>query len=193
MDVIKTYYDTLVKKANTNIQKHFIYKPENFEKFQAAFEKRRDYVLNTYMQDSVKHLDRHKLSSIVMIELILNDIVVSENPIVNGSNVNIAPYLFATQAGFQLLLYWLNKDLKEKKQPRVTVWTEPTLLSCPDNNYFAVFARNLYYISVRNNGDYCTGYNELELAEKLYLFEYITLISNNIDPITLVSFHPERG
>ena len=198
-DVLKKCYEFMIEKAKRDFSENCQYEfhPENFETFRVKFKKRCDYVLKEYMHGDVKSLDRHKLSAIAIIELVNSDIVTAKPLTVaeqSSGMINIAPFLFATQAGFQMLLHWLNLDLKGK-EALIDKWVEPKLLSCPFNGYFMVFARNLYYTKYRviDNGCYGTDYNELELAEKLYLFEYITLMNNDIDLELLTHKDPTQG
>ena len=68
-------------------------------------------------------------------------------------------------------------------------WHWPKMLSCPKNHYFGVFSRNLYFVEQTNNAQdshYSRTFNELELADKLFLFECATMLKNGIDPDKLI-------
>jgi len=184
--IIKNHYSALIKSyqklASNDVR--FEINEKQYKKFEQSFARRRKYVLDNYMENS-KSLDRHKLSAIVIIELILAKIVELKVPVRTDDNLALDEYLMATSTGFELMRYWLNKTLEKKQQPIVEKWYIPELLSCPDNEYYKVFARNLFFTFERSKEDtdeqFRTGFNELELAEKLYLFEQLTLIKNDID------------
>ena len=58
-------------------------------------------------------------------------------------------YYIAAQTGLSYMQYWLNNILEFKGQSIVEEWYWPKLFSCPDNQYFSVFARGLYYTEQR--------------------------------------------
>ncbi|MDR0490858.1 MAG: hypothetical protein LBH28_06405 [Oscillospiraceae bacterium] len=179
------------KKLATEYQRdpsgkdRFVMHHDNFKVFEDNFKLRQEFVLVNYMDGTVKFLDRHKLSSIIVIELLCANVVALSEELRGRSddnNLAIDEYVLATLTGLELLRYWLNKKLTKLRIPEITEWVVPKLLACPDNEYYKVFARNLLFTRKRNNHpQYPTSYNELELAEKMYLFEYITLVSKGID------------
>ena len=71
----------------------------------------------------------------------------------------------------------LNKILVDKNlQPIKALWF-PKAVSCK-TPYFEIFCRNLYF---SNNSDKW-GLNPLDIAEKLFILEYVTLEKAGIDP-----------
>jgi len=191
-DKVKTYYVKLATEYQQGLGKgRFVLNLENFDLFEENFNRRQKFVLEQYMDESVKSLDRHKLSAIIIIELVRSNVMtlLQERNDADG-NIAIDEYVFATLTGMELLRYWLNKKLIRRNIPEIAKWEYPMLLACPDNEYYKVFARNLFFTQKsERTEEYATGFNELELAEKLYLFEYISLISNNIDVQQLQEQH----
>jgi len=159
------------------------------EVFINNFCNRYKFVMDTYMDNVVGSLDRHKVAAIAIIEFIGSDILKYDEPTLANNEIFIPKYFLAAQTGLAFMQYWFSNLLESKGLERIDEWTWPKLLSCPQNEYFCVFSRNLYYISQRLEGagkKYVSDYNELDLAEKLYLIEYITILSRGIDPENLV-------
>jgi len=194
---VKVYYSEKASEYEFEVNK------KELKDFQTRFEERRDFVKKTYMKPGVKNLDRHKSTAIAIIELcranLVGDSQVKPTESDKGK-VSILRYQLATHIGFELLRYWLNIELGDIGEKKIERWVRPTVY-CPEGDigYFTIFARNLYYTHERANKEnmelskYSTDYSELELAEKLYLFEYITLRENGIDPEKLKRKDKETG
>lgn len=130
-----------------------------------------------YMSSEVKYLDRHKVSSIVIISIIESNIIKYSKNGENGA-VYFAPYYIATSVGFSFMQSEVNEILLKKKQKTIDkIWT-PDLLSCPNVPYIDEFSRNLYY--AHSNEKW--GLNPLDLSEKLFILEYVTLEKKGINP-----------
>ena len=80
----------------------------------------------------------------------------------------------------------LKKKLVDKgENPIGKIWM-PDALSC-DAPYFEILCRNLFYAK----SDAGWNINPLDMAEKLFILEYVTLEKNGIDPHILKEDNPE--
>lgn len=132
-----------------------------------------------YMESNVQNLDRHKVASIIIVSIIKSNIIAYEGKIDKDKEF-FGQYLIAASVGITFMQYELNTLLSEKNQNKIESLWFPQPLSC-DTPYFEIFCRNLYYAN--NNKNW--GLNPLDIAEKLYLLEYITLEKAGINPCIL--------
>lgn len=143
-----------------------------FEEFESCY---RD-ILTQYMSSDVKSLDRHKVAAIIIISLLkanpLEIVNLPEEKIFLG-NENLA-----FQIGLSYMQHELNKILSEKGiQRKIAQYKMPEAIAC-ETYYIDIVCRNLYFTKMRNDW----GFNPLDLSERLFLIEYITLISEGIEP-----------
>ena len=161
------------------------------ERFINNFCTRYEFVMESYMIDKVTNLDRHKVATIVIIELIRSDVLEYTNYVdTNDDAIFILIHLLATQTGLAFMQYRLNILLENRNYAPIKEWHLPTPLTCPNNSYDYIFARNLYYTEARlkhENPTFAINFNEMDLAEKLYLFEYVNLLYYGINPLDLIS------
>ena len=156
--------------------------------FSNNFCNRYQYVMENYMTPTVISLDRHKVAAIGIVEFILSDVLKYTEPPHKENEIFMPKYYLAAQTGLAFMQYWFNNLLETKVRRTIEEWYWPQLLSYPQDKYFCSFSRNLYYTEQRIKLDnkYALAFNELELAEKLYLFEYITILYNKINPKELI-------
>lgn len=128
-------------------------------------------IQDRYMREA-EELDRHKVAAIMIISIIKT----SPLSVKASSKEFMGNYVLATDAGLNYMLDDLNRVLKDNNLQCIQEYFFPDALAC-DTYYYKIFYRNLYYTD--KNESWC--YNPLELADKLFLFEYITLIENQID------------
>ena len=150
------------------------------EAFEDRFNNLYNHILNDYMKDTVEALDRHKVASIITVALIEADVIkfIGEIP---SEKKFFGNYLVAASIGISYMQDRLNKKLIEKgENPIGKLWMPPYALSC-DTPYFEIMCRNLYY----SNNEFGWGLNPLEMADKLFILEYITLEKNGINPLIL--------
>lgn len=123
------------------------------------------YMINT------EALDRHKVAAIMMISII------KAKPLsVKDSSENfMGNYVLAADAGFNYMLDDLNRILEANSMSPIQEYAFPNVLAC-DTYYYKVFYRNLYYTESQ-----LLEYNPLELADKLFLIEYITLLEKKVN------------
>ncbi|MCL2420760.1 MAG: hypothetical protein FWD03_02780 [Defluviitaleaceae bacterium] len=153
--------------------------------FISSFCKRYKFVVDNHMKAGYEALDRHKVAAIAIIEFIRTDIIKGypSAELVNG-NLCIPDCLLALQTGLASMLVRFNKLLKKRDIKPVDKWHMPESLSCPENTFFIIMARNLYFAKRRSDkeyGEYTTGFDELALAERLFYIEWITILKEGID------------
>jgi hypothetical protein len=159
------------------------------EVFQNNFRDRYEHVMINYMSEDVTSLDRHKVASIAIIEFVLSEVLKYDEPKLETNEIFMPKYYLAAQTGLAFMQYWFNNLLKARGIEPIEEWYWPLPLSCPDKPYFCVFSRRLYYIDhsiMSDNGRYAKTFNEIELAEKLFLFEYLTILKKGLDPVDLL-------
>lgn len=127
-----------------------------------------------YMSDREKNLDRHKVAAIIMIS------IVKAAPLREKSNDGVTTfvgnYVIAAEVGLSYMRQVLNEYLIKIAEPVIDKYYFPKSWTCP-NDYFRFFYRNLYFSDMESRW----GLNPLDIAEKLFLLEYITLQKNEIN------------
>lgn len=144
------------------------------EKFINECGKMIDHIKSRYMKDDVEWLDRHKLVACIMVNLVNAQILelVDELP---DDKKFMGNELLAVEVGISFLVDMINQNLEQHGiDVKIEDINWPTPFSC-DTTEDLVLARNLYY--AKNEW----GLNPLDLSEKLYLLEYITLIQCDVD------------
>lgn len=157
---------------------------DSYKKFDDNFRQAYKEIKEHYMDNNVKNLDRHKVASIIIVSILKSDAIVYQGK--NEQNKEFfGQYLIATSVGITFMQNQLNTILVEKnEQPIKKLWF-PDPLSC-DTPYFEILCRNLYFSN--NNSNW--GLNPLEIAEKLFLLEYVTLEKCGIDPHVFKGISP---
>lgn len=151
----------------------------SYTRFSNNFKNLYNEIKEHYMESKVKNLDRHKVASSIITSIINSNIIIYQGEIEQDKEF-FGQYLIAASVGITFMQNQLNQILIEKnKEPIKSLWF-PDPLSC-DTPYFEIFCRNLYF---SNNNDNW-GINPLDIAEKLFLLEYVTLEKCGIDPHVL--------
>ena len=125
------------------------------------------------MRDVNNPLDRHKIAAIIMMATIKTDMLKSSCT----EGIFIGNYILATEVGLSYMLSELNEVLIEKKLPTIESFFFPEAISC-ETSYNRIFYRNLYFANTCDEW----GLNPLDIAERLFLLEYMTLEKNGISP-----------
>lgn len=129
---------------------------------------------NSYMKESVTTLDRHKVAA-VMIASSVECNVVSYNRSLNKF-VFLGNEMFSTEVALDWMLTSMNDKLKSNGfKGMVAEYYIPDPFACR-TPYFEIFCRSLYYAKQRSL------LNPLDIAEKLFLIEHLTLMKERIDP-----------
>lgn len=167
--------ETTVKQINKQTP-GVILDNDSYRKFDDNFRKIYNAIKEHYMENKVKNLDRHKVASIIIVSILKSNAIIYQGEIEQGKEF-FGQYLIAASVGITFMQNQLNAILVEKnKEPIKNLWF-PDPLSC-DTPYFEIFCRNLYFSNC--NSDW--GLNPLDIAERLFLLEYVTLEKCGIDP-----------
>lgn len=150
------------------------------DKFRALFEQKYEHIMKTYMDKSVENLDRHKVAALIIISLLELSPISLDN--LDEQYLFIANELIALKTGLAYMTKKLNEKLSEKNiNKSMEKFIFPEAQSC-NTSYMDIMCRNLYY--ARN--DY--KLNPLDLAERLFLVEYISLLKSGINPDALKDY-----
>lgn len=128
-----------------------------------------------YMAEEKSPLDRHKVAAIIMIAIVKSDILTSSK-----EGRFLGNYILATEVGLSYMLKELNDKLAEKGKKKIDEFYFPQAMSCP-TDYLKIFYRNIYFANTNTEW----SLNPLDMAERLFLLEYLTLEKNKIDPSIL--------
>ncbi|MBQ7347788.1 MAG: hypothetical protein IJW55_07510 [Clostridia bacterium] len=178
--LIEAYWAELektVKKHRDEEDENILFYKDKYELFKENFNALYKKIKMQHMKPKVDALDSHKVVAVMLISVLQSN-VISYAKELKQNQVFLGPHMFATEVALSWMLDLLNKKLSAKNIPEISAYVMPTPFTC-NTPYFDVFSRNLYL----SEKEYCL--NPLDIAEKLFLLEYITLIKNNIDPAKL--------
>lgn len=158
-----------VKEINKNTQ-DVILDYDAYNRFYTSFRELYDDIKINYMKNEVKNLDRHKVSGIIIVAIIQSNVIryignTEEDKIFFGK------YIIATSVAITYMQDRLNEKLLNKGEATIHKLRFPKD-SHNENSYFDTFCRNIYFSDKNKKW----GINPLDIAEKLFLLEYITLI-----------------
>lgn len=175
LDKMAEDFCELIKKiANVYIQNNNEMEFEdNSKEFKSLFIEQYKYILNNYMKENDKSLDRHKVAAIVIITIIKLHILKIKNP----NEKFTGNYALAIDVALNYMLDEINEILIQKNGQTIEGYDFPIATNC-NTEYYRIFYRNLYYID--NNPEWTL--NPLDIADRLFLLEYITLLKKDIDP-----------
>lgn len=160
---------------------HIKYNRESKSTFENVFVDLYEKIARDYMQEMEEPLDRHKVAAITMISVIKAKVLECNK--IEEDDVFLGNYILATDSGLTYMLGEMNKRLDEKKGKEVKGYVFPEAMAC-ETIYYKIFYRNLYFADSNNEW----GLNPLDIAERLFLLEYITLEKNGIDPSILKEY-----
>lgn len=152
-----------------------------------------NYIRETFMSPNTETLDSHKQAAALVISAI-------ECKLVAPKNKDNSMLLYNTALGLGIL--YLQNRMNEQlhnlklidKNTEIKI-SFPTAFAC-DTPYFSIMTRLLYYedsskeqgedLKPYLNYDGSTlKYNILEMSDRFFLLEYITLLENHINPLKL--------
>ena len=168
------------KKYGGNDSK-LVFDASQVDNFKLLFESKYNHLKEKYMDKSVKHLDRHKVAALIIVSLLEVSPFSIQLPD-DGQYISIANELIALKAGLAYMVQSLNKKLEQKNaKKQIETFVFPEAQSC-STSYMEIMCRNLYYAK----RDF--QLNPLDLAERLFLIEYISLIKSEINPDILKDY-----
>lgn len=176
--VIRVIWDALKASCEWYIRKdsRLIFHDDLFETFRQKFIELYGSIMKKYMKPGVFELDRHKVASITIITSIQTGVISYKDEESHPEIIFLGQEMISTEVALTWMLRGLNTKLKEFGQSAsIDHYYMPVAFACP-TPYFEIFCRNLYFARI----DY--QLNPLDIAEKLFLLEYITLLDTAIDP-----------
>lgn len=126
---------------------------------------------------SKKHLDRHKQAAILIYCVIQEKIFSADN--VPKGQIFVGNYSIALALGLTYMKDRLNEVLEAVGEKQIEEFSEIVPFTC-DTPIFDVIYRNLYFEQETDNNAHV-----FTLSNTLFLYEYITLLENGIDPRAL--------
>lgn len=151
---------------------------ENHDAYKERFIELNDMILHKYMKNEVKDLDRHKIAGIAIASLLESDIIQYTGEL--GENKFFGKYTIAASVAISYMQDNLNNMLQTINRDPVTKIEFPQAFSC-DTDCFEVFCRNIQFADENESWNI----NPLDISEKLFMYEYLTLLENTI-PIELI-------
>jgi len=157
------------------------YNKDSKEAFSKHFTNMYEYLTTEYMVDASEPLDRHKVAAITIVSVIRSSVLTCNK--FEKENMFWGNYILATDSALVYMLAEMNKRLQSKKKEEIPSYFFPNAMAC-ETDYYKIFYRNLFFAN--ENPEW--GLNPLDIAERLFLIEYITLEKNGIDPSILKEF-----
>lgn len=167
------------KKYNQN-NPQFKFDKTKKEVFKEKFIRSYNEIIKKFMEPSVKTLDRHKVAALIMVSILEADAISYEN--LDDDCVFIGAELLALKVGLAYMVEKLNEKLASRGiSQKIEEFEFPDAQSCA-TPYMEIICRNLYYAK-----EYYI-LNPLDLADRLFLIEYIALSKKEIDPDVLKDY-----
>lgn len=181
----KAIWNTLVeeiKKVQKNDDNIYLdnsrYDYHDFEKF---FQDEYDRIKDNYMTKDTEFLDRHKVAAIT-VKTIIDLHLVGYKRKIASNEVFIGAELIALQVALSYMFKMLEKKIEIAGLPfSAKSYVLPIPMSC-NTDYMYIFARNLLYCQE------CGGIVSIELADKFFLIESLTLKEYRINPKLLKDY-----
>ncbi|MCH5183041.1 MAG: hypothetical protein J1E00_02605 [Oscillospiraceae bacterium] len=147
---------------------------ETYDEYCKLFKTIYDDIKDRYMKKNVQALDRHKVAAVFIVSTLEANVITYEKELSDNHHF-LGKEMFATEVAWAWMLKSFNEKLKDVGLKTVESYHMPVPFAC-ETPYFDIFSRNLYFS--KSN----TKLIVLDIAEKLFLLEYITLLYNDIDP-----------
>lgn len=157
------------------------YNKESEKDFRKTFVSVYEKIAENYMTNKNEPLDRHKVAAITIVSIIRAKVLVCDK--VRETDVFMGNYMLATDVALTYMLSEMNKRLIGKGEKALFGYVFPEAMAC-ETDYYKIFYRNLYFADCDEEWEL----NPLDIAERLFLLEYITLEKNNIEPSVLKEY-----
>lgn len=180
--LIENVWDLLANEYNKHYKENLNFKFDQTKKndFKQLFTQKYDFIMKTYMDSSVEYLDRHKVAALIIVSLLEIDAISYDN--LDEDCVFVGAELLALKVGLAYMVEKLNEKLYSRGiERKIEEFKFPKAQSC-DTSYLDIMCRNLYYAKK----DY--KLNPLDLADRLFLVEYIALFKEGLDPDVLKDY-----
>lgn len=154
-----------------------IFHEDAFDVFKKLYEKYYYDVMNRFMKEDTYALDSHKQAAILTI-CCLEANVIEHNITDDKEQISIVPQMIAVNVALSYMKNCLNETLKEKGiDKKIDRYYLPIAFAC-DTPYQEVICRILYHEQHEKD----MSFNVLELSDRYFLVEYITLLQRGIEP-----------
>lgn len=160
------------REGNSAIEFH----EEGYAEFESLFTRHYNDIMNRFMRET-EVLDSHKQAAIITISCLESNAVRHE---VEDGKISIVPQLIAVNVGLSYMNDRLNEMLEERGLGTIERYDMPIAIAC-ETPYIEIICRLLYYEQHEED----MVFNVMELADKYFLLEYISLIQNGIEPALL--------
>ncbi len=168
-ETVKNLYDSYKKDDNVKFDS------AKKECFKQTFENHYNDIIKRFMNESTEVLDSHKQAAILTISLLESEAISCR---CKENEINIAPYIIAIDLGLSYMNECLQSCLKKKNIAYKDIhYILPQAIAC-DTPYIEIMSRLLYYEQTEKD----MSFNILELADRYFLLEYITLLRYDIEP-----------
>ncbi len=172
----KNFFEVLseeCRNASKNSGLNIVLDKSKEEEYLNNCDNRYEAFKSVFMVENVKNLDRHKVAAILAIEAEALDII-HINPVVENGKVFIGQEKIILYNAINYVRNQLNNILQKIGLEPMKKMRFPTAFSCK-TGYIDILCRNLFYTK-----DHLTDNNllllaEMELAEKFFLLEYISI------------------
>lgn len=177
---LESIWDAIIiakDKYSSNANITFVVDEQAKLNFFSKFKDLYNSIKHEYMRSEVLSLDRHKVAAITVCEIIDCNIIQPQT-IPEGKKF-IGAEMIALSIGLSYMQTALNSALISKDVGKyIRSYVMPIALNC-ETDYFDILARHLY-LAKKNY-----SLNPLDLADKFFLIEYLTLKENGINPLIL--------
>ncbi len=163
-----------------------VFHDEKKEEFDQEFKRQYQETMSRFMTDSTKELDSHKQAALIIICCLkIGVIEYSEDAGEDNKECQTIPLvsqIIAVNTGLSFMQSYLSERLRKKKiSTQVEQYYFPVAFAC-NTPYGNIMCRILYYEQHKEHG---MDFNVLELADRLFLLEYINLLQYGIEPTLL--------
>lgn len=168
-NVVKQYCDVL-NSSGLNINFYETKEDDYIEMVNNKYK----YYKNNYLKEDVEYLDRHKMAAILVVCGIKCKIIDSgeTGKTIEEGKIDICTQKLLLLAAFDYLLEIINLKLESKEADSIEKINDisfPEAFTC-STPFIDILSRTLYYAEK----NYVL--NEMELAEKFFLLEYISIL-----------------
>lgn len=144
------------------------------DSFIDTFENKYNEIMNCYMDESVKVLDRHKQAALLIHCTISCDVITPQEN-VKDDEIFVGAQQIALLLGLSFMKDCLNEILKKHNLKTIKQYSFPVAFSC-STNYFDILTRDLYLQSHKDDAVYI-----LFLSHLLFFIEYLTVKEVGLD------------
>lgn len=166
-------------KAFSKNYSRLIFHEERFERFAQLYHEQYDDILSRFMKEGTIALDTHKQAAILTISCLKANVI--EHEVNDPDQISIVPQMIAVNVALSYMKDCINDNIKAKRIGKhIDRYYFPIAIAC-DTPYEEIMCRILYH--EQNEPD--MSFNILELSDRYFLIEYITLLYRGIEPSLL--------